>query len=177
MAMHAQGRVFRKIMQGFRGSHFILLPTKKRRYFVSARPSVSVQGDNTVVEGLILNYFCVTFPPRTSLYASIKCLEGAPNQHLHDSKTPTAGIPMIFKADDRGVLDVRRLRITQKITELRGLERVAPCTLTLKIQHYPAASVYFITGNTIAESEKPVQAKSFRHLSIDENRFIIRPHL
>ena len=36
-----------------------------------------------------------------------------------------------FHSDDGGVLDVRRLRITQKTGEFTGLRRIAPCTPTL----------------------------------------------
>ena len=44
------------------------------------------------------------------------------NLSLHDSQTSTAEISALFKADDWGVLDVRRLRITPQNTKISWFE-------------------------------------------------------
>jgi hypothetical protein len=59
----------------------------------------------------------------------VPCRDG--DQLIFDSAASALGNSPVFKADDRGVLDVRRLRITQKTGEFTGLRRIAPCTPTL----------------------------------------------
>lgn len=50
------------------------------------------------------------------------------NSGQHGQKCPTSaiGISPIFKADNGGVLDIRRLRITQKIGEITWREACCP---------------------------------------------------
>ena len=75
----------------------------------------------------LLRYFHSAYVPVRVV--QVPCRDA--NQLIFDSATSALGNSPVFKADDEGVLDVRRLRITQKTGEFTGLRRIAPCTPTL----------------------------------------------
>ncbi len=72
-----------------------------------------------------LSALCVTFVPRTSGTRHSSALIGL-KFGLPDSATSAVEIRAIFKADDRGVLDVHRLRITPKIARIARHEASCP---------------------------------------------------
>ena len=64
------------------------------------------------------------------------------NSAPSDSPTSAIGILPIFKADERGVLDVRRLRITPKMNKITWQRRLVPCTLRVS---FLSVSLAFIS--------------------------------
>lgn len=74
-------------------------------------------------------------------------------QHgLKYSVTSAIGISSVFKADDKGVLDVHRLRIMQKTGEITWIETCCPLSTDATAGSFNISSAFTMQHTTITGS-------------------------